>query len=185
MKQIIALLIFIVLIYFALLISTLKIKGFNFVSKMKRAFKGMIFMLPIVSLIGGVFFLLFELTIKIMKLEIYFFDVFFIALYGVLIIFVGDFISKILVLRLSSNIFSKKYDGENLNQETMNEIYDKNKFSLDLTNYIFIFVISFILYLLTEICLSIKINLIFVSVASLTNVVFYKIFFRNQKNIQK
>lgn len=185
MKQIIALIIFIVLIYFVLLISTLKIEGFSFSNKMGRAFKGMMFMIPIVSLIGGVFFLLFELIIWILKLKIYFFDAFLIALYGVLIIFIGDFIIKISVLKFSSSFFAKKYGGENLNQETMNEIYDKNKFVLNVLNYVLMFVISFVLYFLILISLSVKINLIFLCLSSLTNLIFYKIFFRNQKNIQK
>ncbi|WP_288221616.1 hypothetical protein [uncultured Clostridium sp.] len=179
MKYLINVLVLLILIFISLLVITYQITNEKISKKIKIVAVNMIYMMPVISLIGGILFLLFEIALSVIKFnEYYYLDVFIVAIYGIFIILLGDYISKIILRQISASIFSRKYGGEKLTHKEMREIYRKNQDSLILWNYILIFIICGILYsVVTEIIL-LETNLLIIIIFSLITTISYWILFR-------
>ena len=178
MKYLINVLVLLVLIFIALLVITYQITNEKISKKIKIVVKNIIYMIPVISLIGGILFLLFEIALSTIESNEYYLDVFIVAIYGVFIMLLGDYISKIILRQISVSIFSRKYGGEKLTYKEMREIYRKNQDSLLLWNYILIFIICGILYsLVTEVIL-LETNLLIIIIFSLITTISYWILFR-------
>lgn len=136
--------------------------------------------LPIISLVGGTLFLIFKLVSMVVPMQIDTIQVFLIALIGVFIIFACDLVSKQILAGISSRIFATKYKNQDLTEKEMLDIINKSQGIFNIFELVIMFFTSAILYLGVMKLISIDINLIFLSIISLMNVISYRVFFRSK-----
>ena len=183
MKYLIELLVLAAITFILIFISTFNIANSTLKEKVKRSWAGIILMLPIISLIGGIFFLLFQLVVMLLGVNIYFLDVFIIGLYGVLILFVGDFLSKIIISNVTSGILSRKYSAEELTEKEMFTIYESHEKTIKIWSYILMFLISLLIYTVIMKLSVNEINTMFIGIISLINTLGYILFFRRKTSV--
>ncbi|MEN8433265.1 hypothetical protein NX821_000379 [Clostridium septicum] len=181
MRYLILSIILIFIVFIATFMFTLVVNKNNSLrGNIKLSFMMLVVSLPIMSLIGGCLFLAFKLITVVLSLNITTIQVFIIALIGVIIIFVCDLISKQIIAEISSKIFAKKYENQELTEYQMMEIINKSKGIFNTFELIIMFLFSGILYLGAMKLISIEVNLLFLFIISIVNIVSYKLFFRHK-----
>lgn len=177
MKYIISIGMLLFLIFISLLIITWSINNKVVSKKIFIALSNTINTIPKILFIGGILFIFFQTMFNIIDIKEYYLDVFIVSLYGVIIIFVGEYISGV-ILRKLSHVCCKRYSNINLTNEEMISIYKKNKKSIILWHYILSFIICAILYsIVIEFILS-QNTLLITVLMTLISVVGYWIFFK-------
>lgn len=178
MKYLINIVIVLVLILILLVINTLQGNSSKMSEKIKRLIKNAAYTIPMLFLNTGILFVIFDFTLNIFNIEIYFLDILLIASYGILIVSIGDYVSRAVLKKITVNNFSKKYGGINLTKEEMQEIYIRSKRSFFFWKYILNFLISGIVYsIFTDIVVK-ESNLIIVGVMSLSSIILYEFLLR-------
>lgn len=145
---------------------------------MKYAFMILLFAAPIFLLVGGSLFLAFKLISTLVSIDISNYQLFVIAISGVFIIFIGDFISKKITTSIAVNALSKKYEGKELTEDQMTEILNKSQKSMREWMIVMMFITSIVLYMITMTIVSIEFTWVFLILISSINILSYLMFFR-------
>ena len=177
MKYLINVVIILILLGIVVSIITWK-NNKNLINKMKITFINTVSIIPKVLLSGCILFVIFEIILKSLKINEVFLDILIISIYGVIIVLLGDYISRIIIKRISHNNVCKEYGGRTLTEKEMKEILNGNQKGFFYWNYILNFLISGLLYsLITEFILS-ETNLLIIILMSLTSIIFYGTLFK-------
>lgn len=181
MKYIISLVSLIVITFLIILLFfTITNKNNSFKGNLKRSYMFMLVVVPIVSLVGGLLFLLFKLITMLLPVTIETFDIFIVAITGVFIIFVSDIISKSLVSRMVSTVFYNKYKSQDLSENDVMNIAKENQKLFNTWVVVVMFLGTFALYTAVTLLMSIPFNLAFITIISVCNILGYKLFFRSK-----
>lgn len=176
--------ILIVLIFSFILISVIN-KEKSFKEKLKITFMFSLVMLPIVLLLPVSLFATFKASAVILSLEVSNYQLFLLAILGLFIIFICDFVSKQAVTSIGSNMLSKKYGDQELSEEEMLEIIDKKQSNIKIWNIVIIFLASLVLYIASMAIISIEFTGLFLVIISIINILNYQLFFRSSYKTAK
>ncbi|MGL5381402.1 hypothetical protein [Clostridium sp.] len=145
---------------------------------MKYAFMILLFAAPIFLLVGGSLFLAFKLISMLVSIDISNYQLFVVAISGVFIIFIGDFISKKVTTSIAANTLAKKYEGKDITEKQMMEILNKSQKSMREWMLVMMFITSTVLYMLIMSLVSIEFTWVFLILISSINILSYLMFFR-------
>lgn len=178
MKYVINIVIFLILLFISVLINRVNINNKKLSKKLKTEVINAIRVIYVILLSTIILFIIFQSIFYILNKNEFFLDTIIISIYAAFIIYLGDYISKPILIRISNNNFSKEYGGKSLTEKEMKEIYNKYKKGFLCWNYIFKFLINGILYsLITDFILS-ETSLLTIILISLISVVFYGTLFK-------
>lgn len=178
MKYIINIVIVLDLLFIGLLITTWQVNNKKIMKKLKIVLLNTIHIIPMFLLSGGILFIIFVSIFNMLSINEFFLDILIVSIYGVLIVYLGDYISKVIIKKISFNNFTKGFMGKSLSEEEKNEIVRNNQKSFFYWTYILNFLISGLFYsLIIEIMLN-ESNLLIVVLMSLTSVMFYETIFK-------
>lgn len=179
MKYIILFLSVIAIIFLTSFIFSMIFNGKESIGKkLKLSSIIMLGILPLFSFIGTTLFLFFKAIVLLLKLNIDNFKTLLIAIIGVLIVFVGDFISKNIVTAIAVQMVSKKYSAEELSQDEMIEIVNEKQKGMKIWTVIIMFVSSLLLYLLVMKLISVQYTWTFLAILAIISTICYEIIFR-------
>lgn len=151
--------------------------------KLKENFKAtsvfMVLTLPIISLVGGILFLIFKLIAVIIKVQASTFAIFIIAITGVFSIFICDFITKKIIIGMSTKYFSIKYKNKELTEKEMMIILENKQKVFNTYSLIIMFCINIIIYFIVMIATSVEYTATFLIIISIISLLTYKLLFRN------
>lgn len=158
MKYLISVILLIVISFISILVTMSLInKGAKLKDNFKSTSLFMILTLPIISLLGGVLFLLFKLiAIIIINLQASTFEIFIISMGGAISIFICDFITKKIMLGISTRYFSSKYKNKELTEKEMMTILEKKQKSFDSYSLAIMFFINAGMYFILMTAVSIE-----------------------------
>lgn len=180
MKYLISIILLILISFTSILITMALInKDSNVKSNLKSTSVFMVVVLPIISLVGGTLFLIFKLIAIIMKLQATTFEIFIMSIIGALSIFIGDFLTKKIMLGVSTKYFSNKYKNTTLTEDEMMNILEKKQKVFNMYSLLIMFGINIIIYLATMVTMAVAYNYIFLIIISIISLITYKILFRS------
>lgn len=146
--------------------------------KLKILLKNTVDVTIMVLLNGCILFIVLQLALNFLNINSNYFDVILIALYGIVIVSLGDYMSADVLRKITTKNFSKKYGGIKLTKEEMQEIYIRNKRSFYAWKYILDFLITGLAYsVITDFILQDS-NLFVIGLISFSSVVFYEVLFK-------
>lgn len=178
MKYVINIGVDLVLLFIAVLINRLEINHKKLSSKLKAEVINTIRVIYVILLSAIILFIIFQSIFYSLNINQFFLDTIVVSIYAAFIIYLGDYISKPILRKISNNNFSKEYGGKSLTEEEMKEIYNRYKKGFLCWNYIFKFLINGILYsLITDFILS-ETNLFIIILMSLISMIFYGTLFK-------
>ncbi|MBU3137920.1 hypothetical protein KPL39_16890 [Clostridium gasigenes] len=182
MKYLIAIVLLIVISFISILVTMSLI---NKDDKLKDNFKAssvfMVVTLPIISLVGGILFLIFKLIAVIMKLQASTFAIFIVAIAGAVSIFICDFITKKIMIGISTKYFANKYKNKELTEKEMMIILENKQKTFNIYSLVIMFCINMIIYFMVMIATSVDYTATFLIIISMISLFTYKVLFR--KNI--
>ena len=179
MKYVITLLATIlVVLIFSFVLTSLLNKGKSFKENLKITFMFTVVMLPIIVLLPVSLFATFKASAAMLSLEVSNYQLFLLAILGLFIIFICDFISKQVITSIGTNMLYKKYENQDLSEEKMMEIISEKQVNVKIWSIIIIFLTSVILYIPSMAIISIEFTGLFLVIISIINILTYQIFFR-------
>jgi len=180
MKYLISIILLISISFGSILITMALInKGANLKTNLKSTSVFIIITLPIISLVSGILFLIFNLIAIIIKLQANTFEIFIIAIVGSFSIFIGDFLTKKIMIGMSTKYFSSKYKNINLTEKEMMNILDNKQKVFNIYSLIIMFFIDIIIYIIVMSTMSISYNYIFLLIISIISLITYKVLFKS------
>lgn len=180
MKYLISIILLISVLFGSILITMALInKDSNLKTNLKSTSVFMIITLPIISLSSGILFLIFNLIAIIIKLQVNTFEIFVIAIVGSFSIFIGDFLTKKIIIGISTRYFSSKYKNINLTEKEMMSILDNKQKVFNIYSLIIMFFIDVIIYIIVMSTMSISYNSIFLLGISIISIITYKVLFKS------
>lgn len=186
MKYVItALIAILIVLIFSFILTSVINKEKSFKEKLKITFMFSLVMLPIVLLLPVSLFATFKASAVILSLEVSNYQLFLLAILGLFIIFICDFVSKQAVTSIGSNMLSKKYGDQELSEEEMLEIIDKKQSNIKIWNIVIIFLASLVLYIASMAIISIEFTGLFLVIISIINILNYQLFFRSSYKTAK
>lgn len=186
MKYVItALIAILIVLIFSFILTSVINKEKSFKEKLKITFMFSLVMLPIVLLLPVSLFATFKASAVILSLEVSNYQLFLLAILGLFIIFICDFVSKQAVTSIGSNMLSKKYGDQELSEEEMLEIIDKKQSNIKIWNIVIIFLASLVLYIASMAIISIEFTGLFLVIISIINILNYQLFFRSSYKTSK
>lgn len=176
--------ILIVLIFSFILTSVIN-KEKSFKEKLKITFMFSLVMLPIVLLLPVSLFATFKASAMLLSLEVSNYQIFLLAILGLFIIFICDFVSKQVVTSIGSNILYKKYENQELSEMQMLDIIEQKQANIKAWNMFIIFLVSLALYMASMMVISIEYTGAFLVIISIINILNYQLFFRSSYKADK
>lgn len=176
--------ILIVLIFSFILTSVIN-KEKSFKEKLKITFMFSLVMLPIVLLLPVSLFATFKASAMLLSLEVSNYQIFLLAILGLFIIFICDFVSKQVVTSIGSNILYKKYENQELSETQMLDIIEQKQANIKAWNMFIIFLVSLVLYMASMMVISIEYTGAFLVIISIINILNYQLFFRSSYKADK
>lgn len=178
MKYVINIVIFLILLFIVISTKRLEINNKKISNKLKTEVINTIRVISVILLSTIILFIIFQIILYSLNINEFFLDTIFVSIYAAFIVYLGDYISKPILRKISLNNFSKEYGGKSLTEKEMKEIYNRYRKSFLYWNYIFKFLINGIVYsLITDFILS-ETNLLIIILISLTSVIFYGTLFK-------
>ncbi|MEG1483248.1 hypothetical protein [Clostridium sp.] len=183
MKYLISTVLLIAISFISILITMSLInKGAKLKDNFKATSLFMMLTLPIISLLGGVLFLLFKLIAIVVKLQASTFEVFIISMVGAISIFICDFITKKIMIGISTKYFSSKYKNKTLTESEMMTILENRQKTFDIYSLIIMFFINIAIYFILMNVISIEFTNVFLIAISIINLISYIILFKGKSN---
>lgn len=177
MNYLINIVVILVVILAILVINMLTINN-STSEKLKILLKNTIYGTLMLALNGFILFIVLQLALNFFNINSNYLNVILIAIYGIVIVSLGDYMSRDVLRKITTKNFSKKYGGITLTKEEMQEIYIRNKRSFYCWKYILNFLISGLAYsIITEFILQDS-NLFVIGLISFSSVVFYEVLFK-------
>jgi hypothetical protein len=145
----------------------------NMKSKIKFAIMLLSFILPIVSIVSCILFLVFIIIKSIMGVDINNFNLLIISMLGVIIIFSGEILSKKIVAEIAAKKLFKKYKEIELSDEEKLNIVTKIQEKYRNISLVIMGIINMICYLVILSIMRIETSLIFIALLSLVTLIAY------------
>lgn len=182
MKYLISIILLISISFTSILITMALInKDANIKSNLKSTAVFMVITLPIISLVSGILFLIFNLIAIIISLQANTFEIFIISIVGAFSIFISDFLTKKIMMGIVTKYFSNKYKNINLTEKEMMNILDNKQKIFNMYSIIIMFFIDVIIYIIVMSAMSIVYDYVFLLIISIISLITYKVLFK--KNI--
>lgn len=181
MKYIISIILLILISFVSILITMSLINRKNkFKTNLKSTSLFIIVTLPIISLVGSILFLIFKLIAIIIKVQADTFEIFIIAIAGSVSIFICDFITKKIMLGLSTKYFASKYKNTKLTEKEMMNILESKQKAFNVYSLIIMFLANTVIYFVIMSAMSIEYSIMFLIIISIISLISYKILFKGK-----
>ncbi|WP_195971547.1 hypothetical protein [Clostridium thermobutyricum] len=142
-------------------------------SKIKFSMMLLSFILPIVSIVSCILFLVFIIIKSIMGVDINNFNLLIISMLGVVIIFSGEILSKKIVAEIAAKKLFQKYKEIELSEEEKFNIVTKIQEKYRKISLVIMGIINMICYLAILSIMRIEASLIFIALLSIVTLIAY------------
>lgn len=169
-----------ILVFISLIIFSRGKKKEKISKKVINQIKYMWCILPAISLMGLILFLYLKLIFMILEVKVDFLYSLVIIICEAIIIFLGAYISKSIILLIRAQAFSKKYGGRELTNKEIVDISNNNELSFLLWNYILTFIIYGTLYsMINEFIFNVSNILVVLLLSLISTICYWFIFMKN------